>query len=209
MSVTLCFWRIFAYLHMIKIENYFCGIETCMLLCFKNNLLACEALMQFTEPNNDRMSVTVFFWHLKMPSVLKLLKFWNFSQEGNVLHTSTYISHVHFNAICTCLLTCLGCLRRRTRSITNEWSPGWSILCCYHGITQDIWVSLMIWSAQRSGGRPLGRRHDVGGVEARMSMAWVPGCRRQMCPKALRRSLRIVVVKGGCPVRISIDAFVT
>ena len=42
-----------------------------------------------------------------------------------------------------------------------------------------------------------------------MSMARVPGCIRQMCPKALRRSLRIVVVKGGCPVRISIDAFVT
>ena len=44
----------------------------------------------------------------------------------------------------------------------------------------------MIWSAQRSGGRPLGRRHDVGGVEARISMAWVPGCRRLMGPKALR-----------------------
>ena len=37
-----------------------------------------------------------------MPSVLKLLKFCNFSQEGNVLHTSTYISDVHFNAIPTC-----------------------------------------------------------------------------------------------------------
>ena len=45
-------------------------------------------------------------------------------------------------------------------------------------------MSLTIWSAQRSGGRPLGRRHDDGGVEARMSMAWVPGCRRHMCPKA-------------------------
>ena len=55
-------------------------------------------------------------------------------------------------------------------------------------------MSLTIWSAQRSGGRPLGRRHDDGGVEARMSMAWVPGCRRHMCPKAPRRSLRIVVV---------------
>ena len=32
-----------------------------MLLCFKNNILACEALMQVAEPNNDRMSVTVFF----------------------------------------------------------------------------------------------------------------------------------------------------
>ena len=29
-----------------------------------------------------------------------------------------------------------------------------------------------------------------------MSMAWVPGCRRNMCPKAPRRSLRIVVVKN-------------
>ena len=31
----------------------------------------------------------------------------------------------------------------------------------------------MIWSGQQSGGRPLGRRHDEGGLEARMSMAWV------------------------------------
>ena len=38
----------------------------------------------------------------------------------------------------------------------------------------DICVSFMIWSAQRSGGRPLGRRHYEGGVEARTSMAWVP-----------------------------------
>ena len=37
---------------------------------------------------------------------------------------------------------------------------------------------------------------------------WVPGFRRHMCPKAPRRSLRIVVVSGGCPVRVSIEAFV-
>ena len=42
----------------------------------------------------------------------------------------------------------------------------------------DIWESLMIWSAERSGGRLIGRRLDEGGVEARMSMAWVPGDRR-------------------------------
>ena len=42
-----------------------------------------------------------------------------------------------------------------------------------------------------------------------MSMAWVPGCRRHMCPKAPRRSLQSVVVSGGCPVRESIEAFVT
>ena len=35
-----------------------------------------------------------------------------------------------------CLLTCLVCLRRRTRSITNDRSPGWSVLRCCHGITQ-------------------------------------------------------------------------
>ena len=60
---------------------------------------------------------------------------------------------------------------------------------------RDIWVSLMIWSAQRSGGRPLGRHHDEGGMEARMSIAWVPGCRRHMRPKEHRRSFRIVVFK--------------
>ena len=70
-------------------------------------------------------------------------------------------------------------------------------------------MSLTIWSAQRSGGRPLGRRHDDGGVEARMSMAWVPGCRWQIWPKALTRSLQIVVVRGDCPVRVRIVAFVT
>ena len=43
---------------------------------------------------------------------------------------------------------------------------------------RDICVSVMIWSAQRSGGRPLGRRHDEGGVDTRMSMACVPGGRR-------------------------------
>ena len=69
-------------------------------------------------------------------------------------------------------------------------------------------MSLAIWSAQRSGGRPLGRRHDAGGVDSRMSMARVPGRRRHMCPKAPRRSFRIVVVRVGCPVRVSIEAFV-
>ena len=46
---------------VITIENYFCSIEPCMLLCFKNNIIAREALMQFAETNNDRMCVTVFF----------------------------------------------------------------------------------------------------------------------------------------------------
>ena len=82
-------------------------------------------------------------------------------------------------------------------------------MCCCHGITQGHLGVLTIWSAQGSCGRPLERRHDEGGVEARMSMAWVPGCRRHMCPKVPRRSLRIVVVRGGCPVRIRIEAFVT
>ena len=34
------------------------------------------------------------------------------------------------------LLTCLVCLRRRTRSFTNDRSPGWYVLRCCHGITQ-------------------------------------------------------------------------
>ena len=59
---------------------------------------------------------------------------------------------------------------------------------------RDSWVSLVIWSALRSGGRPLGWRHHEDGVEARMSMAWLPGCGRHMCPKAPRLSLWIIVV---------------
>ena len=50
-----------------------------------------------------------------------------------------------------------------------------------------------------------------------MTVGWRPECRWLgcrvadgiMCPKAPRRSLRIVVVSGGCPVRESIEAFVT
>ena len=87
-----------------------------------------------------------------------------------------------------CLLTCLGCLRRRTRSIDLQ-----DVLYCVAVTTslRDIWVSLTIWSAQRSGGRPPGRRHYEGGVEVRMSMAWVPGCRWQMCPKVTDRRNRL------------------
>ena len=55
----------------------------------------------------------------------------------------------------------------------------------------------------------VGVLYDDGGLESRMPMAWVPGCRRQMCPNALRRILQIVVVRGGCSVRVSIEAFVT
>ena len=51
-------------------------------------------------------------------------------------------------------------------------------------------MSLVIWSAHRSGGRPLGRRHDEGGVQARMSMAWVPGCRRHiLCARRRQRAV--------------------
>ena len=51
---------------------------------------------------------------------------------------------------------------------------------------------------------------------AMMTVGWRLECRwlgcwvaDGMCPNALRRSLQIVVVRGGCPVRVSIDAFVT
>ena len=107
------------------------------------------------------------------------------------------------------LLTCLVCLRRMTHSITNEQSPGWYVCVAATASLRDIWVSLTIWSAERIDGRHIGRRYDEGGVEAIMSMTWVPGCRRHMCPKAPRRSLRIVAVRGGCPLRDSIEAFVT
>ena len=60
------------------------------------------------------------------------------------------------------LLTCLVCLRRRTRSITNERSPGRAVMGCCHGITQ---AHLGVSDDFVGPGRPLGRRHDAGGVE--------------------------------------------
>ena len=57
--------------------------------------------------------------------------------------------------------------------VTSRTSDLQDVLSCV-AVTaslRDIWVFLTVWSAQRSGGRPLGRRHGEGGVEARMSMA--------------------------------------
>ena len=91
----------------------------------------------------------------------------------------------------------------------------------------------MNWSAQRSGGRPLGRRRDEGGVEAIMSMAWVPGCHELSLPlnrvctgqssdserardqwqcAAVTPQVKLsfsFVSRGGCAVRIRTEAFVT
>ena len=47
-------------------------------------------------------------------------------------------------------------------------------------------MSLTIWSAQRSGGRPLGRCHVEGGVEGQNVDGLSAGCRRQMCPNCCR-----------------------
>ena len=64
------------------------------------------------------------------------------------------------------------CLIRKTERFTIS-----NVTITIMASLRDIWVSMMIWSAQLSGGRPLGRGHVEGGVEARMSMAWLPGCR--------------------------------
>ena len=45
-------------------------------------------------------------------------------------------------------------------------------------------MSLTIWSAQRSGGRPHGRRQDEGVVEARMAMSSVPVSRIEFTLKS-------------------------
>ena len=62
-------------------------------------------------------------------------------------------------------------------------------------------MGLTIWSSKRSGGRPLGRRHDDGGVEARTPMAWVRVadgiCVRMHLGVACRLlSLEVVVRRG-------------
>ena len=56
----------------------------------------------------------------------------HFMGENRLIFTSL----LKVRQILLTLLTCLGCLRRRTRSITNERSPGCSILRCCHGIAQ-------------------------------------------------------------------------
>ena len=72
----------------------------------------------------------------------------------------------------------LECISRRVASRTGDLQDGQSCVASTASLG-DIRVSLVTWSAQRSGGRPLGRRHDDGGVEANTSMDWVglPGCK--------------------------------
>ena len=73
----------------------------------------------------------------------------DFSERFHASHSTFILFNIVKN-----LVTCLGCLRRSTRSIANERSPG-GISCV--AVTASLRVSLMIWSAQRNGGRPLGR----------------------------------------------------
>ena len=84
--------------------------------------------------------------------------------------TITLQSHIYFKY---CLLALVACVSGHVASRTSDLHDGISWVAVTASL-RDIWVSLMIWSAQRSGGRPLGRRHDEGEMEARMSMAWVP-----------------------------------
>ena len=77
--------------------------------------------------------------------------------------------------VCVCLLTCLlayfvPCVAGRVASRTSHLQDVLSCVAVTASL-RDIWVSLTMWSAQRSGGRTLGRCHVEGGVEARMSMA--------------------------------------
>ena len=53
-----------------------------------------------------------------------------------LLYSSAAVAGLSCPQYFSMLLTCLVCLRRRTRSITNERSPGCSILRCCHGIAQ-------------------------------------------------------------------------
>ena len=69
-----------------------------------------------------------------------------------------------------CLLAYVACVAGRVASRTSDLQDVLSFVAVTASL-RDSWVSFTIWSAQRSGGRPLGRCHVEGGVEARMSMA--------------------------------------
>ena len=68
------------------------------------------------------------------------------------------------------LLAYVACVAGRVASRTSDLQDVLSFVAVTASL-RDSWVSFTIWSAQRSGGRPLGRCHVEGGVEARMSMA--------------------------------------
>ena len=68
------------------------------------------------------------------------------------------------------MLDC-SCVAGQVASRTTDLHDGFS---CVDSTAsrRESWVSLVTWSALRSGGLPRGRRHDDGGVEADMSMVW-------------------------------------
>ena len=82
--------------------------------------------------------------------------------------------------ICLLLIALVNCIAGHVASRTCDLRDGISCVAIT-GSLRDIWVSLMIWSDEWSGGRPHGRRHDAGGVDTRMSMACVPGSRQHIC----------------------------
>ena len=91
--------------------------------------------------------------------------------------------NAHHEQVAFAYFALVNCVAGHVASRTCDLRDGLSCVVNM-GSLRDIWVSLMIWSDEWSGSRSLGRRHDAGGVDSRMSMACVPGCRQHMCPKA-------------------------
>ena len=93
----------------------------------------------------------------------------------------------------TVTLTCVAA--RRTHTITNDWYPGWFIMCCKHGFIQgqlgdlvsptEWWASSWWWWGS--------------GQHAGWWAAYVSKCPRHGLP--------IIVVSWGCPMRMVITHY--
>ena len=69
---------------------------------------------------------------------------------------------LHCYFVCLlCLLAYVACVAGRVASRTSDLQDVLSFVAVTASL-RDSWVSFTIWSAQRSGGRPLGRCHVEG-----------------------------------------------
>ena len=68
--------------------------------------------------------------------------------------------------VASCLLTSITCVAGHVASRTSDLQDDLSCIASTASL-----ISLVTWSVQRTGGRPLGRRHDGGRVETKMLIA--------------------------------------
>ena len=134
-SISLCYY------HIINVVIFFsCGcwivLSTSYSCCYILQLRLLDCPVHSISLCYYHIIHVVIFFSCGCWIVLSTVFLYVIIILFMLLYSSAAVAGLSCPQYFSMLLTCLVCLRRRTRSITNERSPGCSILRCCHGIAQ-------------------------------------------------------------------------